>query len=306
MLELLASSLVNSCTSELSMRYKKTQAQQENVNLFSEMYNYYSNIAITRYDWKNLPRGVSERLLNIGLYTYGSVAFFEHDTLGLTALPCSANQYNILYEPTEVTVFGYGYSRQLQDLSTFGFIRSSPSGVPLAISVYDYVKRMCDILRSIDVIAQRMKRPYVFICDEKQRLTYQNLFKNIKDNEEIILGLKDFPLDKAHIDIAPLPSTQGLDKLWESYQRYEGLLSARLGINNIDNSKRERLLQDEVNANNMNIEMSNEVNIKQLTLDIQQVNKKFNTDIKVEVKELADFGYKNSYNYDIEGGNNNG
>lgn len=286
--------------SELTMRYKKTQAQSENTRLFAEMYNYWSNIAITRYDWENLPSGVSERLLNIGLYMYGTVAFFEHENLGLTALPCMASQYNILYEPTTVTVVGYSYDHLITDPKDFGYVRSSPTGIPLAISVFDYVKRMCDILRSIDVIAQRMKRPFVVMCEEKQRLTFQNLFKQIKDNEELIIGLKDYPLDKQHVDIAPLPAVQGLDKLWESYSRYETILSSRLGINTIGQSKRERMVVDEVNANNMTIEMNNEVNVKELTLGIDRVNKKFGTNIKVTVKEMQDFGYKNGYEYNEE------
>ena len=47
--------------------YVKTEAQMENSKLFMEMYNRYSNIAVTRYDWKNLPIGVNERLLNMSL-----------------------------------------------------------------------------------------------------------------------------------------------------------------------------------------------------------------------------------------------
>lgn len=294
---LFGSNLLGQQNSELSMRYKKSQAQQENVNLFTEMYNHYSNLAVTRFDWKGLPAGVNERILNLGLYMYGSVAFFEHETLGITALPCTANNYNILYEPTNVTVYGYGYSRQLNSIDQFGYLRVSPSGFPLAITVFDYVARMCDILRSIDVIAQRMKRPFIIACDEKQRLTFQNLFKNIKDNEELILGLKDYPLEKQNIDVSPLPNMSGLDKLWESYSRYEEILCARLGINTVNDNKRERMIVDEANANNMAVEMNNEVNIKQLTIDLDAVNKLFNLSISVEVKELADFGYKQSYKY---------
>jgi len=287
------SKFLTGTNNELSMRFK-TSAQLENAKLMIEMFNYFSNIAVTRYDWKNLPDGVDERLLNFGLYMYGNVAFFEHENLGLTALPCNrGNTFNILYEPLSVTAFGYAYSTELNIADKeFGFVRSSPTAEPLAYSVFEYVKRMCDILRSIDVISQRMKRPYIIMCDEKQRLTIDNLFKKIKDNEELILGLKDYPIDKQNIEIAPTPSPTNLDKLWDSYNQYSNLLLTRLGLNSVDRSKRERLIVDEANANNMIIQMENEVNLKQLTIDIDKVNKIFGTNISVEVKELSSFNIK--------------
>lgn len=293
--------------SELGMRMK-TDAQQNNQSLFMELFNRWSNLAITRFDWQNLPLGVDERVLNMGLYLQGSCAFFKHEALDLTALPCTlGNTFNILWQPTSVTVHGFGFSKTLLDPAEFGFVRATPSGIPLAITVYEYTKRMADCLRAIDVLCQRMKRPYVIMANEKQRLTIQNLFKNIKDNEEIIITNKDFPIDGSSFDVAPLPWSGNLTQLWETYKKYERILYTALGINTVDNEKKERVVVDEVNANNMVIEMSNEVSIKEITLCLEDVNRKFGTDISVEMKELSAYSEEDGFNYlNIGGGEDDG
>lgn len=281
----------------------KTEAQRENQTLFWEMFNRWSNLAVTRYDWKNLPDGVDERLLNIGLYLQGTCAFFEDPMVGLTALPCNyGNRFNFLYQPTSVTVYGYGTSKTLNDPKEFGFVRSTPTGLPLALTIYEYTRRMTDILRTIDVINQRMKRPYLIRCEEKERLTIQNLFKKIKDNEELILGQKNFPLEERSFDIAPLPYVGNTDILWESYKAYERLLYTAIGVQTLPENKRERMIVDEVNSNNMVIELANETNLKEISLCVEVVNEKFRTNIEVSIKELKSFDPEEGFTYDVDGG----
>lgn len=283
----------------------KTDAQKENQSLFWELFNRWSNLAVTRYDWGNLPAGVDERLLNIGLYLQGHCAFYEDPMLGLTALPCDqGNQFNILYQPTQVTVYGYGESRQLTNADDFGFVRSCPTGTALAFTVYEYCRRMADTLRAIDVVNNRLKRPYMLRCEEKERLTLMNLFKNVKDNEELILGQKNFPLENRSFDIIELsdPDPKSVELLWKTYHEYEKILYTAIGVQTMPYEKKERMLEAEADSNNMAIELANETNIKELTLCIENVNKKFGTKITVSIKELSNYNTEDGFSYE-EGDN---
>lgn len=286
---LFGQNLLMGCNSELSALYERTTAQTQNVQLLTVLYNYWSNIAVTRYKWSNLPDSVDERLLNIGLYLYGQVAFFQHETLGLIALPCNpGNQFNLLYQPINITTFGYGATFQLS-AGEFEIVRLNPTGTPLAWGVLTLVYRITDCLRSIDVMCQRMKRPFVFLCDEKEKMTLLNLFKRVKDNEEIILGMKDYGLNQKSIEIAPTPTTGSLNDLWETYKMYETMLYTMMGIDNRGYEKKERLLVDEVNANNMVIEMATEVSTKEIEMGVARVNKRFDTNISMETLSLLSY-----------------
>lgn len=286
--------------SELTMlTSKKTQAQQENMILFADMFNYYANIGVSRFVWSGLPETVDERLLNMGLFFSGNVAFFNHEMLGLIALPCNnGNRFNLLYQPIEVTAYGYDYSFTLRNLVStdpsipeqkFGFVRATPSGIPQALYMAHLLIRMADVLRALDVLCQRMKRPYVILCDEKERMTMVNLFKNIKDNEDLILGMKDYNFKNGKsVEIAPTPSPENLKSLWDSYKEYETQLLTMMGIDNKGYDKKERLLVDEVNANNMLINFSSVAMEKEINLGLSRVNEMFGTNITVQVKTMND------------------
>lgn len=294
--------LGNITNSELGMLYK-TDAQRENSVCHMMLFNHWSNLAVTRFDWSGLPSGVDERILNMGLYLVGNCAFYEDNMVGLTALPCTpGSRFNFLYQPTSVMVYGYGMSKQITDPSKFGFLRVNPTSSPLAITVYELTKRMSDIIRTIDVINNRLKRPYMFTCEEKQRLTLLNMFKKIKDNEEIILGLKDYSIGSPTFSVEelPLPPREYTSVLWDTYHEYEKILYTMMGVQTTPEKKRERMLVDEVNSNNMAIELANETNLKELTMCVDSVNVKFGVKISVSIKELKTFDNKEGFEYTDE------
>lgn len=220
----------------------------------------------------------------MSLYLVGKACFFEHEDYGLIALPCSnGSEYNLFYEPTRINAFSFGFTRTLS-FGEFELVRNNPTGTPTALTVYTYIKRMMDVLRSIDVVCARMKRPYLILCEEKQKLTFINLLKRIKDNEDIVLAFKNYGIDKSNFEVAPLPSIGNIDQLWKTYRTYEDILYSAIGLDSKGDDKKERLLVDEVNANNMVTEMANEVNLKQLRLDIEKVNRRYGTNIEVDIK----------------------
>lgn len=274
--------------SPLSLKFA-SEAQQENAITLIDMFNRYSNIAITRMIWTGLPDSVNERFLNTSLYFYGKVAIFMDATLGLLGLPCNtAGKYNMYYEPTRINVFSFNYNKTLNK-DDFVMIRNNPSCTPTAFTVFNCVKRMSDILRTIDTALVRMKDPYILLCDEKQRLTYLNAMKKVRQNEWCILGTKNFDLNQNKIDRLDMRTDYDLGMLWASYKQIENILYTALGIDSADNEKKERLLVDEVNANNMVTEMSLESTLKELKLGCKRVNKRYGTNIDVHLKRIEDY-----------------
>lgn len=264
----------------------KSEAQRENSLMLMEIFNRFSNIAITRYDWTGLPDSVSERFLNMALFFYGEAAFFFDENLGYLALPCAVGgEYNLYYNPIRVNAFSFNYSKMLEK-DTFVYMRNNPTSTPTAISVFTYAKRMADVLRTIDVITKKLKQPYIILCEEKDRQTYLNLIKSALDNEILIIGSKRFGMEKNNLDILKVESNADLVKLWDTYRSYENMMCTVLGIESVGPEKRERLLIDEVNANNMLTDMSIEQNIKELQKACEDINKKFNLDVWVEAKKI--------------------
>lgn len=269
----------------------ESEAQRENAILFEELFNRFSNIAVSRLNWTGLPESVNERFLNQTLYLFGRCAFFDDPEFGYLTLPCTmAGGFNMYYNPVSVNAYSFNYNKMLSP-GEFVYIRANPSAVPLAFSVFEYTRRMSDVLRSIDVLTKKMKHPYWIMCDEKERLTYQNIIKKIVDNEVMVLGSKGFDIrgGMEQIKVIDTASKAELQTLWDSYKQLESILYTALGIESVPHEKRERLLVDEVNSNNMVTEMNVEVMVKELKEACRQINKKYGLNIDVEAKRLYEY-----------------
>lgn len=256
----------------------QSEAQSDNLITMVEKFNYFSNLAITRINWHGLPDSVSERFLNMSLYFYGQAAFFFDPELGYMCLPCTVQEYNSYYEPTVVRAYSFKIERQLGP-GEFVFIRNTPTCSPTAFAVWTYTKRMVSVLRTIDTTLFLMKKPYFLLCEEKQRQTFLNLFKKVGDNEVLILGSKNWGDDFNGLTKIDTGVNNDLEKLWESYDKIEHILLNVIGIQNADNEKQERLLVDEVNANNMLTDMSMESTLKELSEACARIKQIFGLDI---------------------------
>ena len=57
-------------------------------------YDYYfmrlSNIAVSIFEWKNLPDTVDARFLEMSIFRNGMCLFFKDEVMGYLALPCAA------------------------------------------------------------------------------------------------------------------------------------------------------------------------------------------------------------------------
>lgn len=280
----------------------KSQAQTENVVTFAELFNRFSNLAITRIVWEGLPKSVDERFLNTSLYIYGQAAFFEDPNLGFMALPCSiAGQYNVYYNPVSVEAYSFNYRRKLKE-EEFVFIRNTPTRTPTAWPVFEYTKRMSDLLRTMDVLCKKLKQPYLLSCDEKQRLTFENALKKVADNEWFVLGSKEFGFSKDSINVIDLKVNPYFEDIWYAYHSIEQILYTCLGIESKGEDKKERLLVDEVNANNMVTEMSVFVTLKELEAACEKINDKYGLNVSVHMKTVTDYRKEDGRNGEVYNG----
>jgi hypothetical protein len=104
-----------------------------------------------------------------------------------------------------------------------------------------------------------------------------------------IYGDKD--LDTSGIDTLKTDAPVVFDKLQHQKHTLWNECMTFLGINNANMDKRERLVDDEVQANNEQIELSAAVMLKSRELAAERINALFGTNISVELRKptTADF-----------------
>ena len=76
------------------------QSASYNNATFMQYYNRLVELAISMFDWKNLPDTIDARFLELALFGDGMAVFFEDKTIGYLALRTTIggrlNLYNIL------------------------------------------------------------------------------------------------------------------------------------------------------------------------------------------------------------------
>ena len=79
---------------------------------FGRIFYEFTNLALNRFKWENLPQGLESRHIEKALFEYGQCAFVDDPELGILCLGCSnTNGYNPYGDPTHVVLHGVGYSK---------------------------------------------------------------------------------------------------------------------------------------------------------------------------------------------------
>lgn len=248
-----------------------------------------SLLAKSVFKWNNLPNGIDEKHIEKYLYTDGMCLFFKDDTKGFMVARCTGtdtvNEYD---EPTTVrpTATNYVPSGDYENNVNAYVIRNNDDMIPTSYTIDLYAYKLAKIDRTIDVNIESMQMPVIIKCTNNQRLSLQKVIKQKQDNEPVIWADKGLDLDG--VEVLDLKATPVFDKLEIQWQKTWNKIMTYLGINNANQDKRERLVADEVAANDEQIEQSAQVMLKARQEACKRINQIFNTNISVELRKLSE------------------
>ena len=260
------------------------QSASFNNATFMQYYNRLVELAISMFEWKNLPETIDQRFLELALFGDGMAVFFEDKEIGYLALRTMIggrlNLYNI---PTDRRAYvSNGYNMPLtQDDSVI--IWNNLMHTNSVLEVSNFSKRLWDLDRTIDVNAKAQKTPILIRCEESQRLTLKNLYKQYSGNEPVIYA--DKGLAAKPIDVLNTDAPYVCDKLYELKTQIWNEALTYLGISNVSYQKKERLLQDEVQRNMGGTIASRYSRLEARRQAANEINKMFGLNIDVNFRE---------------------
>ncbi len=249
-----------------------------------------TEFATNRFKWTGLPDEVDKRFLEMELFRSALVVFFydDKDYGRYFALRGSgAGRWNMYDNPTTFTVTGNGMINRT--------LSSGASGdcVPiwantLRIPDWDLVllqsSKLAEIERTIEINLQAMRKPFLFLVDDTERVTFQNMWRQLQEGQPAVFGTKGFgdklddkvKLFDMKIDKDLVLNLQiSKSKIWNETMTY-------LGIDNANQDKRERLVADEVSANDSQISAARNASLNARQYACEIINKKYKLDIQCE------------------------
>lgn len=253
---------------------------------FVQYYNRLLELTIAMFDWQNVPEEVDLRFLELCLFAQGKAVFFKDEELDkYMGLMCIAsgpfNEYGI---PIHRSAKGYNaYYNSDLDESNSVIIYNNMIHTPSKLDVEMFAKRLYNYDRIIDVNANAQKTPVLIECDDGQRLTMKNLYKQYDGNEPFIFGTK--ALDSNALKVLKTDAPYVADKIYQLKSQYWNEALTYLGISNTNITKKERMISDEVTRNMGGIIASRYSRLESRRKACEQINRMFGLDMWVDFRE---------------------
>lgn len=255
-----------------------------NNGTYKQYYNRLVELAISMFEWKNLPDSVDARFLELCLFVDGQAIFFYDEELGYLTLQNAMNGgFNVYRIPVNRRAYAVnGYNRELNEKNSV-IIFNNYLHTNSQLDAVMFAKRLYNLDRAIDVNANAMKTPIIIKCDETQRLTMLNLYKQYDGNEPYIFG--DKSINTNAIQVFKTDAPYVADKLYQLKTQIWNEALTYLGISNINVQKKERLITDEVTRNQGGTIASRYSRLNARRDACKQINDMFGLDIWCDYRE---------------------
>ena len=291
-----------------TQNYKFEDSMIVNDATYIDYLNRFRRIALSMFEWVNLPKSMDARYLEQCLYYTGQASLLYDKKYGyINTKTCGDGYVNIYGLPTRFKCFSYDYqtSRKLytglNPLLTEAqkenqknyeciLVMNNWDRTPTAGSMELFAWRLYLAQRTCDVNISGQRFPVMIVGDEKQRLMLENLYNQYNGNQPIIYGNKNQLTDDM-LKAIKTDSPYIADKVTEYKKEIWNEALTYLGINNISVQKKERLTESESNENNELVNLNLQSMLAPRLEACRQFNEKFGltgTDKEISVRVRSD------------------
>lgn len=244
-------------------------------------YEKYINICLSLFKWENLPNNINPIFLEMTLIDNGKGMFINDKELGFMFVPCiESDKLNYQNEAISYTANTIGYTKSfLKD--EIVLVRNNPLEIPTSKMLLNYCLKISECSNITRINLQAQKTPILVVCDDKDLLTMKNIYEDYKGNIPVIFGDKN--LNFENLKVLKTDSPFVIDKISDYKIILKNELLTNLGIDNTNIDKKERLITDEVNSNNKEIEINRNVMLNERKKACELINKKFNLNVSVSI-----------------------
>lgn len=258
-------------------------------------YTLISNIVLelmaARFEWTGLPKGMPRYYLEKGLVQNGYAAIFRSKSEGLFVGVGNVEGQNHYGMPLKFHVIST-VRNDIFDLPSPDcvLVQNNSQMYGDYAQVDSYVRLLAEIKVAQGINLQVQKTPFLLTGNEKLRNTLYTALNQITEGQTHIM-LDPEMTDKINkpLDVLKLDPPYLLDRLQMYYNDVKGEMLEVLGINsNPQPDKRERMIVDEIAANN-EFTSINRVTMLKLREDAAaEASDKFNTTITVKECDAFD------------------
>lgn len=250
---------------------------------------YFLQKAISVFKW-DIPEWWAKNFLLYCIYCRGYVAVFNTDKFGVIFQPCGLSGYDVFYRPTTAIIANPLIQGIVQPRigAECELLRLQPDYGSIMDIIGHYAGLMAIAVETATVNLYNSKLSYVFTAGTKAAA---DTFKSLYD--KLFSGQPAAVIDKS------LMTTPDGAKPWDTFlqnvgqnyivsdiladmRKIEAMFDTDIGIPNANTDKRERLISDEVNSNNIETLSKCSLWLEELQNSCKAVNSMFGLKLSVD------------------------
>lgn len=270
--------------------YSPSTLHTKNTQMFTFFKKYLLEKVMSVFEFE-LPEMWDKNYFLYSLFLNGYLAIVNTDKFGVICQHCGLRGYNIYYNPTHAIIANPLLTGILEPKigTQCSLVRLQPNYSGVSDIVNYYADNMAMTAETCEMNIMNSKLSFLFAVRGKSQA---ESMKKILDqvmrgelgvfyDEKLKMGNDNIPLDFFNNDlkknfIAP--------ELQDTLRRWEEMFCNEVGIPNIRSDKKERMIVDEVNSNNIECFTKAELWLETLKEGIEQTNKMFNLDLSVKLR----------------------
>ena len=260
----------------------------KNTRLRRYFRKYLFQKAISVFKWQ-LPEEWDKDYFLYTLFGLGYIAVIDTDQYGVICQGGALGGYNLYYRPSYIIITNPLIKGTITaNLDTdCALIKLQPDYGSIMDLVGYYADQLAIAAESLGINMLNVKSGTVFGAESKAKAeSYKKMYDTLSDGDPAVV------IDKKLLDDQGKPTwfpfTQHIKESYvvtdilSDMRKIESMFDTDIGIPNANTDKRERLITDEVNANNVETATRCELWLETLRKGIDKANSKYGTEISVD------------------------
>lgn len=259
-----------------------------NTGLANFFQRYFFQRVMSVFKWK-LPKTWSKNYMLEVLYWWGWIAVINTDKYGVIPQGCGLKGYDVFYQPTNAVIANPLLQgiREPRIGKECEIIRMSPDWRGVYDIVTYYGDQMALTAQALGMNLVNSKLAYLFVAQNKAGAeSLKKLYDTIQEGNPAAVIDKNLIREDGRPNwefIAQnLSQNHIAPNLLAEMQTINRMFDTEIGIPSANTEKRERLITDEVNANNVETLSKAALWLEYMRESVERVNKMFDLNITVD------------------------
>lgn len=271
----------------LNSATSNTGVKTNNAPLTHMYRKYLLQKAMSVFKWK-LPEHWSKEYLLYALYTWGYAAIINTNKFGVIPQLCTLQGWDVFYRPNRAVISNQHFKGIQTPIINVEctILKLQPDYGSINDLVSYYAEMMALVSESVGVNIVNSKLSYVFKANNKgEAETLKALYNDIMSGKPAVV----YEAGKTKINGGGwelfqqnLAQNYITDKLLSDLRKIENMFNTEIGIPNANTDKKERLITDEVNANNAETATKCDLWLELLKEGCKKTRNMFGIDIDVD------------------------